>query len=268
MNYRKVMCLFVLLISTFAVVWGSEPEKITIAIEDKMIFPAIMTEGAIYRRSGGGTFIDALMLMEKKSNVKIEIVRLPVKRIYLELAKGRIDAFYIASYEKEREQFGVYPRDKNGNVDVSRRVNSSRYCLYVLKNSKVKWDGNKFGNTNKPVGAQLGYSVVDTLRNKGIEVEMTQDVEMNFQKLLHKRISAVAAHEDTGDGFLLMYQKKVAKLEKPVEIKHYYLMFSSQFYNDNTGFCEKFWDIMPEIRESSQLKELKKQYYQALARGK
>ena len=150
---------------------------------------------------------------------------------------------------------GRYPtvdRTPYGKVDSLRRITTISYSMYRLKSAKIDWNGEKFINLDGVTGAPFGYSIVEDLHKMNVEVEEAPSSRMNLDKLLSNRVQCVVLQDVTGDN-LIKNDKKYSEVEKvfpPVATKHYYLMLSHKFVEENPDLAQKIWDKLGEIRES------------------
>ena len=240
--------------------YAEKPDQIIVALNQKPSFPNRGRVGTEQSQNPGVAF-ETLQLVEKRIGIPIKFKRFPYKRCLLSMQSGKVDAVMTGSYKAEREQQGVYPR-KNNRIDISRRVYNSSYYLYILKDSKVQWNGSAFENLNGPIGVELGFSIIDSLKKWGADVITFTGPEACFKFLAHfDRLSGVAAHDSTGGRFLYQY-KNLKRLPTPLETKAYYLLFSHQFYNAYPELSEKIWDKIAELRESTQeWQDLKEKYF-------
>lgn len=126
----------------------------------------------------------------------------------------------------------------------------------------MKWNGSTFENLNGPIGAELGFSIIDSLKKWGASVVTFTGPEACFKFLTEfNQLSGVAVHDSTGGRFLHKY-KNLEQVSTPLETKAYYLLFSHQFYNAHPELSEKIWDIIAELRDSTkEWQELKEKYF-------
>jgi len=225
--------------------------ELTFACENAQDFPTVMGNSDKVLDKNPGMGIDACRELEKKLGIKITIIRLPWQRCLESLKTGEVDGIFTASYKDERKEYGNFP-EKDGKVDASRRYSSISYALYKNKGSNIGYDGNKFLNINGKVGAPRGYSIVDDLKKKGLEIDEGQNTKSDFLKLVNNRLAAVAALEQTGDYLLKKEAEFTGKIEKVLPIiveKPYYFMLSRQFCEKNKDMSEKIWNAIRDIRE-------------------
>jgi len=198
--------------------------------------------------------IECFNLLEKKLPVKLTINRMPWKRcLEVELKMGKADGAFLASYKKEREEFGRYPLTEDGKLDDDKRYNTSGYVFYRLKKSDVEWNGKEMKNLSKPIGAHLGYSVVGELRSKGYEVEEAPTTLANMKKLVAGRIDLFAEIEEKGNQLLEEnpdLSRQIEKIPIPYSSKPYFLMLSHQFVSANPELAKKIWDTVKHTREN------------------
>ncbi len=83
---------------------------------------------------------------------------------------------------------------------------------------------------------------------------------MIFKKLLSKRIDAAVLQISAGEYVLKNtpeFSKNIIRVEKPIEEKPYYLIFSKDFVNKYPELTKKIWNEIEKVRESKEF-EIKK----------
>ena len=209
-----------------------------------------------------GLSIELLKLAGEEAGVTFKFENYPfARRLYL-LKENSIQAMFHSSYKKDRSVYGAYPI-KDDKPDASRSIYTDAYMVYKRVGSKVTWDGKKFGNLDKPVGAQSTYAVIDDLKKLGVPVEPIVGSDLNFNKLAAGRIDAYAELEGVADARLATMPDladKIEKLPKPIRVKPYFLMFSKVYYEKNTELVERIWDAIAKVRTSVEFKAIEKRY--------
>jgi len=259
---KRLYFFIVLFIAGLAIVSESIAADLTFACENKQDFPTVMGNSTDIPKEKPGLGIEAVYELEKRLNIKINLKRLPWKRCLAEMKKGNVQGIFTASYKEKRKEFGKYP-EVDGKVDPSRRFTSASYALYRMKGSDVKFDGNKFDIKGK-IGAPSGYSIVDDLKKRGLDVDEGPSTENDFKKMMKGRIKAVAALEMTGDYYLMIndeMNQKIEKVEPLIVEKPYYFMLSYQFYDSNKELAEKIWNTIADIRRDPDFQKLLKHYF-------
>ncbi|HPM01809.1 MAG TPA: transporter substrate-binding domain-containing protein [Candidatus Cloacimonadota bacterium] len=261
---KKLVLLSILLIA-LSVTLFAEKIKLRVAYEDKEQPPYYMQNTSEVPKTNPGISVEMVMLLKKYiPELEIEFTRMPWKRCTYSLGENQVDAIFNSSYSKERLDIGWYPttnKQHTGQVDKDRRLTTISYFLYANKNAGIKWDG-KLESLTQIIGAPMGYSIVNDLKNKGVKVEEAQDSMTNLMKVAKGRIDAAALQDVTADDILKNNKKEmgnIVKLNPPVVSKEYYLMLSKKFVQDNPALAQKIWDTIKVIREK-EFKNLSSKY--------
>ncbi len=218
-----------------------------------------------FKNKTGLNFILFQILEKSFPNVVFEYRPVPWKRCFNEMKEGVSDGCFSASYNEERNEFGVYPKTDNV-LDETKRLYSLSYNLYIHKDylSVVSNEGLKINGLPEKaqISAPSGWSIEKDLKEQGYSLDMSSsDIETNFKKVSNKRIFGFAVLSAIGDEFLKTSKiKDVASLAKPLVSKNYYLMFSHQFVKKNSELAKNIWKKIEEIRESTEFKKLSKEY--------
>lgn len=248
----KKLCLILVLVffgcfnNAFA-----QTMELKFVCENKEDFPNVIGNSQSIDWKMPGASVEALKLLEKKLNVKVNVYRAPWKQaLENDVKEGIADGIIPISYKKERAVFGVYPM-KDGTPDDKKSLFSQSYNFYRLKKSNIDWDGKELRNFKGKIGAPKGYSIVDDLRKLGYDVEESDGTLTDMKKLIAGKIQAVAAMSLSGNHLLKTnpdLNNSIEKVERVISTKVYFLMLSNQFVKKNPQMAEKIWDALGEIR--------------------
>lgn len=261
-KYFKVVFLAISLLTS--TVYAAEVKEVKFVCEDKETYPDVLGEGSQLDMKKPGVAVETLKMLEGKLGIKVSFVRMPWKRaLESELKAGTVDGAFTASYKKEREEFGVYPKTKDGKLDEDRRYGTTAFYFYKLKKANLEWDGKMLKNLKGNIGGTFGYSIVDDLKKMGYGVETSPASLNDMKKIVAGRIDICAALESEGDNLLKKtpeFSAAIEKMEPPIVTKGYYIMLSKQFVEKNPILSEKIWDAIKEIREKN-MSEIMDKYY-------
>lgn len=222
--------------------------KIRIGYNSSASFPHILGKGTL-PANPPGLSVEIINHIATELDIEIEFVRMPGLRVLNTLKTDNLDAAFLFSYKKEREEFGAYPM-VDGILDDSKRLSTLTYALYRPKGSALSWNGESLTYSKLPVGANIGYSIVDFLRQKGVEVEEAKDTAVNIRKLRHGRLSAIADQVVVVDSFLRMNNiVDVERISPPLISKPYFLIFSHGFISEHPKISQKIWQLIADKRE-------------------
>jgi len=220
--------------------------------ENKEIHPWFLGSGSTVPKSNPGATIEFLRILDAQSpEFAIHYERAPWKRCLLNLELGIVDAV-IGSYKPERVHLGKYPR-KDDKLDSTRAFEiGSSYCLFVHKDSAINWDGNNFsGDRQLPVGVPSGYSIIDILTAKGMNIYQTKDKANALQLVQLKRLSGAALFCEGGKSLLERVQKKIPDVRVhsiPLKTHNGYMILSHQFYRKFPALAEEIWHRIATFR--------------------
>jgi polar amino acid transport system substrate-binding protein len=221
-------------------------------------------------RTVEGTGLNFLLLKQVSAsiNTPFSYAGRPWKRCLLELKENRVDGAIGASFKADRLEFGVYPTlPGSSEINVAESLYVERYVVLRRKGTKLSWDGQVFRDDGKPlfkpVGAQLGYSVVDNLKAIGVAVDdsghSAHDV---LKKLQFSRIEAAVML--SGEARQLLddvegFRDSLEILPTPLVEKHYFLMLSRGLVAKQPELARSVWAGIARARASSayQLEERK-----------
>ncbi len=259
---RNILTIIWFVLSGLLACHTSVAETLYFAMEDTLEFPTIMGNGGDILEQNPGLGIEANIEIEKRLGVTIISKRYPWKRCLNMLKKGRVDFIWLASYKKKREEIGRYPM-KNGEVDPWRSFITKSYALYVKKDSNAFYDGKRYYNIIK-VGAPLGFSIIEKLKNDGLKVFESTGTKIDFKQLLRGRTDAVAALSYTGDYYIKKnpeFNQGLKKIKPNLVSKPYYFICSHQFYKKNQKLAESIWDLVGELGRDKEFQKKINKYF-------
>lgn len=151
------------------------------------------------------------------------------------------------------------------NTDL--RLDTTSYHLYKLKDSAITWDGDKLAHVDGPIGAPLGYGIVQVLLGLGVKVDESKNTKITFGKLVRRRLAGAVAQTYTGEYLLSDPEfKDVMQVEPSFKSTDGYIMISKQFQKKNPKLAEKIWKAGARARKEK-VKSLHKKYMELQAKS-
>jgi polar amino acid transport system substrate-binding protein len=251
---KNVFCFCIAIYLNFS----ASAVELTFAYEDKEQPPYYMGDSLLVLDDKPGVSVEIVKkVAEMIDGLEINLVRCPWKRCLYNLQKNTVDGVFNASYKQTRLDLGWYPTTNgllDGPVDTARRLTYISYSFYALKDSNVEWDGQTIKNIKgRTIGAPFGYSVVGDLRKKGFIVDESLSTKSNLERLILRRVDAVALQGVTADSLINSNAETFANIRKmqPAFItKAYYLMLSHEFVQNQPKMAQQIWDAIKVIRET------------------
>lgn len=199
-----------------------------------------------------GVAIEMVETAAASCDVAPTFARYPGGRLMALAADNTIDAVVLLSFSPERLAMGAFPM-KGDAADPDFQIATLSYAFYVRADSDIAWDGKTLSGITRPIGANLGWSIVQDLKNMNLPVEPAKDTQNNFNKLLLARIDAVAMHTTIGDAYLEdnALAGKVKLLQPPITSKPYYLVFSHAWHAAHPGTADCMWQSIARQREAT-----------------
>lgn len=242
---RLRLLLLCLLVSMLMPATGA-PQQVKVCLMDTDLFP-------LWRAPGKesvpqpGINIELQDRIGQALGLNVQWVRAPFPRCLVLLKQNEVDLLNVASYNADRERYGLYPK-LNGKVDHARRLKSDSYHAYTLADSAVRWNGEQFTNiTESPIAIEIGASIRTLLNEMNLTVYEVSRVSQAFGMLQRGRVSAVVTNRFNG---LTYTTSNVIELSPPVQSKSYFIMISNQFYSQYPELSEQIWDLSEQVRKS------------------
>ncbi|MCB6185183.1 transporter substrate-binding domain-containing protein [Leeia sp. TBRC 13508] len=219
---------------------------VQVGVNNLPLPPFIMGEGDEFP-DRPGLSVELVRQAAKACKVDIKLKRLPSQRLLQEIKSGEIDAVIQLSYSPERAEYAAFPMIDN-KVDGKARLTTLTYCFYVDAKRPIQWDGKKLSNTNLPVGAIYGWSVIQDLEKLKINFETAPDFKSNIAKLRANRIAAFAAQSALVEAYLGS-DKSIVALSPPIAEKDYFLPFSLPFAQKYPEAKQCLWKHISQMRD-------------------
>ncbi len=247
----KMLLLALLTASNLAA--ASQPAEIRVCFEDKPVYPLYNLPGKEDSKYPG-ILVDFVRHISKKYGVKLNLLRRPPAACRVLMKNGSVDVYGIVSYNPEREEWAIYPRLPNGEVDSGSIFNKSGYFLYSRQDKILPWDGKNLSTLKGlRIGSSDGYSINDELKQAGANVETFKSLKAMYTRLMEKQLDGLALHSNRMDTKL---KTGVRKYEIPLKMKDYYFTFSKAFHDNQKEFCEKIWKDSVLFEESEEGRKL------------
>ncbi|MCP4349830.1 MAG: amino acid ABC transporter substrate-binding protein [Desulfobacterales bacterium] len=170
-----------------------------------------------------GLSYDLMKEIFSRLNIEIELELFPQKRMLGYLMAGQKDAATLISKNSERLKF----------IDYTVPMFQKKGLIYFLaeRTPPIKWQ-NYEDLKGLKLGGALGHNYGDEFNQAVTEhnliLDRSRTVELNFKKVLKKRIDALLCIELTAQTYLKHpeYKGKIIHASKPYYSKDYHIGFS------------------------------------------
>ena len=219
------------------------PETLRIAFIDFAFHPYMYGAGSEFANPAGKHVEWVNEAIEaNRCKPRVEMVRLPVARMRMELGAGSVDMLVAGSDNAEIRAISVMPL-RGGKPDPAMRVQNVEYGLYVLRGqTEVQWDGrNLTGPPDFKVGVSPLVAAGSYAREQGWKTELGQTPAGALRMLVGGRMPVVLTSYTAYMSLSEAERTKIQKLEPPVLSTDYYPVASKTFHATYAEFVEKFW---------------------------
>lgn len=251
---RKLILLCWLLLPVQLMADISQPRTMRVCTISSELFPLWRGPGketALFP----GVNIELLYNITNPMEIDISWERAPFARCLLYLKSGKVDVINVASYKKEREEYGVYPL-KNDRIDVSRRFKFDSYYAFVHNHSDAFYKSGRIQNLSSlPVAVEIKAAIIPMLEDMKLNLIQLPKAEFSFSMLEKDRVSAVVTNQYHG---LKYADMNIRRIEPALSERAYYLLFSKQFYQNYPELVEDIWTRSGELQEHTYQQVLQK----------
>ena len=219
------------------------PESVRIAVMDFAFPPYMFGVGGEFANPPG-KHVDWVHTAIEASRCKprVDMVRMPVARMRMELGAGTLDFLVAGSDNPEIRAIAAMPL-RGGKPDPAMRVQAVEYGLYVLRGqTEVQWDGRTLtGPPDFKVGVSPLVAASSYAREQGWKTELGQTPAGALKMLVGGRMPVVLTSYTAYMSLPEAERAKIQKLEPPVLSTDYYPVANKSFHATYTDFVEKFW---------------------------
>ncbi|MDY0362631.1 MAG: transporter substrate-binding domain-containing protein [Desulforegulaceae bacterium] len=199
-----------------------------------------------------GLFSDVIGIIAKKLNLDVKYLGYSWSGSLNAVKEGKADAIIPVSKSPEREKYINF----FDNIIANEKI-----AFFVLKQSKIKFEGNFENIKNYKIGVVKNYYYGKKFDSCNC---LVKDVSYNEEELI-KRLIAGRTDIIVGDEFVILYHlknfgygKKVRVLKPYLSIVPSYIGFSVK--SDKFKIAEKFSRELALFRQTNEYKMILKKY--------
>ncbi len=235
----KYLLLIFLMISAV-----SRAQSIGLCVE-KMDYPPFMELD-----QKNGVFFKFIQIMNKQSDLHIELVSRPWKRCLREVELGIFDGAFAVIYTLERDQMFAYPKTADGLLDKSKALWKVNYPVFVHKESTLQWHGNQFNQSQIQVASPLGYVVSQKLALMPSLTALHMEAVKGLKLVARQRLDAYIVEQSIGKKIIQRQglSSVITTLQRPFLVKDWYIVLSKEFVVKHPQTAGRFWALLAEVR--------------------
>ena len=178
-------------------------------------------------------------------------ISLPWQRCLSQVREGRITGLLSIGWTAERAQWFQFP-GQNGVPDASQALYDVPYLIFVRKDSKVQWDGQRFLGLQYGLITLKGYIAEQRLRELNALSPLELDINQGVDLLVNRRIDGYVIPPGST---LQQFRKhpaaaQVRQLELPFFTMPLYLAFSPKYCQENPERCQRTWQHLATQRQA------------------
>lgn len=229
------------------------PLPLNMCYEEQELEPYFMGTGPLPPTAYPGIFIEMLQRLDERiDETNITYQRAPWQRCLNNIKQNSAD-LVIASYSREREAYGIYPKVE-GRINTTNAISKSEYCLFTSRTTDLHWSGENFSKVpQSPLAVPQGYSIVPLLAKHQMPIVKTNSSVAAMELLVKELAIGAVTYCESGANFL--WQNAHRKLNivarsPALTTRHAYLMFSKRFFSENSALVNRLWREMSKVRDS------------------
>ncbi len=219
------------------------PESVRIAVIDFAFPPYVFGIGSEFANPPG-KHVEWVQSAIEASQCKprVELVRLPIARMRMELGAGSVDFLVAGSDNPEIRSVAAMPM-RGGKPDSRLRVQAVEYSLFVRRGeTEVQWDGRTLlGPPGFAVGVSPLVAASSFAREQGWKTELGQTPAGALKMLAGGRMPVVLTSDTAFMSLPEAEREKIQKLEPPALVTEYFPVANKTLYTKFPEFVEQFW---------------------------
>jgi len=219
------------------------PEAVRIAVIDFAFPPYTFGSGSEFANPPGKhvEWVNAA-IEASRCKPRVELVRLPIARMRMELGAGLLDFLVAGSDSPEIRSIATMPM-RGEKPDTRMRLQTVEYSLYVRRGeSDIHWDGTELSG---PPDFKVGVSPLVAARGfaheKGWKTEIGLTPAGALKMLVLGRMPVVLTSDTAFMSLPEAERAQIQKLEPPALVTEYFPVAGKIFYAKHPDFVEQFW---------------------------
>ena len=206
-------------------------------------------------KSSPGLVIEHLLLPAAHSaGFEVALYRRPWNRCMHDMQNNLTDAILPAAWTPERESWGRFPgpeRDRAGGVDPRYADWAVNYQIIVAHDSRLTWDGQRFGHLQQGVGAPLGHLSSQRLQQLGALRSGNLRPETALNMIVRQRLDGYVLEALIARAFINKagLQEQLTVLPTPLFKTDWYVPVTHTFYAAHGQQVWRFWEQLVRQRQ-------------------
>ncbi len=220
------------------------PTGLRLAFNDGDFRPMINGSGPQFGAEPGWLVL-AVRQTLKALDCKAELLRLPSRRIEVELEQGKLGFGLLFGYTAQRSASLSFPLDLHGRPDPGLAIVATRLVLFTLPDraETLGWDGRRVA-PGRRIGVVQGNTQHQIAQSMGLPVEAFSSPESGLAMLRAGRFDALLMSpeglppEEQGP---TPAGGPLRELSPPVQQVLYYAVAAPALRERHPGFVQDFW---------------------------
>ncbi len=216
-----------------------------IAFIDRDAPPFLVGAGTEFAAGDPGLMVTEVRAALRRLGCKAELMRLPARRLQLELSASRVDFGVGLGDTPERLALWHFPLGADGRLDRRLAMGVSPVAWVTLSRRQpalqAAWQAGQLGGR---LGAATASASAALAQRGGQAVEPVFEVAKLVQLLELERFDAIALPTATYAQLLQDAADRVALLQPPISIQHYYAPASPALFERHGALVRRFWSAL------------------------
>lgn len=217
------------------------PKPLRVAFNDTPFPPALHGTGAAFADPPGWAVL-AVREAAQRLGCPVQLLRLPGRRIGLELEHNRVEFGLFFGATPALQQRMRFPTDAAGRPDPALAPLLGHMAFYALSDSPAlkAWDGNALA-PGWQVGVVASSSAETLARARGWPVAAASSFDTSVRALRARRFELLLTARESLPPEQLRGEEALVEVSPPVLIQPYFAAASRAQHSRHAEFTTAFW---------------------------
>lgn len=180
-------------------------------------------------------------------------INLPWQRCLAQVKAGRMTGLLSMGWTAERAKAYQFPLHA-GQPDRRFALYEVPYHIFVHRNSKLQWDGQRFIGLQYGLITMKGYLTEHRLRELNALSPLDLDLNLAVDLVVNQRIDGYVIPQGTTFQQFLQHPAyaQIRQLQQPLLSMPLYLVFYPQYCQEDPLRCQRVWQHLAQRRAEFQ----------------
>lgn len=243
----RVGALLPVVLAASALAASCPSRPLRVAFIDREAPPFLVGTGSQFAPDQPGLMVTEVRTALQRLGCEAELVRLPIRRLQMELSDGRLDVGVGLGDTPERRVYWQFPLRADGQLDHGLAMGVSPVAWVALSHRQpalqAAWQA---GQLRGRLGAATASATAMLAQRGGQAVEPVFEVARVVPLLEQDRFDAIALPTAAYGQLLRETAGRIAVLQPPIGVQYFYAPTSRALFKQHPAWVRRFWATLCE----------------------